>query len=112
MGTEALALCDCGLRASSLIGGGFSNFHETCLFPAFCRGCHQVVEVNLLQPPLSCPECGGREVTPYTDPSLAKGDGKDEMITWGEHNLTSGHYQCPACGEFTLRFIPSGLLWD
>jgi hypothetical protein len=112
MGSQSFAFCNCGLRATTLIGGGFSDFQENCRFPALCRGCNQVVEVNLLKPPLSCPECTSREVIPYTDPTLAKGDGDGEVITWGDHNLTNGHYQCPACGQFTLRFRPGGLHWD
>jgi len=112
MGSQALAHCDCGLTATSLIGGGRSDFQENCWFPAACRGCNQVVEVNLLKPPLRCPDCNSLEVTSYTDPSLAKDDGERDLITWGQHHLTNGHYQCPACGQFTLRFGRGGLLWD
>ena len=112
MGSQAFAYCACGMSATSLIGGGRRDFHENCLFPALCRDCDQVVAVNLLQTPLRCPNCESLEVTPYTDPSLAKGDGENHVITWGEHHLTDGHYQCPACGQFTLRFRLGGLHWD
>ena len=112
MGSQAIAYCDCGLHATILIGGGRRDFNEVCLFPALCYGCNHVVQVNLIGPPLSCPKCESLKVKPYTDSSLAKGDGENDVITWGEHHLTDGHYQCPACGQSTLRFRPGGLHWD
>ena len=109
MGSEVMAYCACGTRATSLIGSGKIDFRENNFFPAHCKRCSLVVQANLKEKPVSCPDCDGHEVTPYTEPDLAKGDGDRNVATWGENILTNGHYHCPACGDYTLRFYPTGL---
>lgn len=112
MGMAVDATCGCGLEAEIMIGAGFSDFPNVCLFPALCRHCERLVEANLAREPVLCPECGATPVIPYTDPELAKGDGRTTVASWGEQALSDGHYHCPACKRMTLRFAPTGLLWD
>jgi hypothetical protein len=38
-----------------------------------------------------------------TDRGQWQGDGKNNE-RWGELTLTDGHYLCPKCGAFELRF--------
>ena len=70
------------------------------------------MEANVLDSPLHCPSCQQAEVIPYTDPKLSLGDSTQELISWNGHTLNSGHYLCPRCGDMTLEFLPSGLMWD
>jgi len=112
MGTEVIAHCECGLDATIMIGAGFADFPHVCLFPAFCEKCRQVVQANLAKDPARCPECRSTDIFPYDEPALSKGDGTQTITRWGDHILTDAHYQCPACGNMTLRFAESGLLWD
>jgi hypothetical protein len=47
-----------------------------------------------------------------TDRSLWQGDG-DARHKWDElPPLTDGHYRCPKCGKFELRFKDGGIVWD
>ena len=112
MGTAVYATCECGLETEITIGAGFSDFPHVCLFPALCRQCERVIEANLAREPVRCPECGTTQVTPYTDPALAKGDGHSTVAAWGDVELSDGHYHCPACKQMTLHFAPTGLCWD
>jgi hypothetical protein len=112
MGTEVDASCGCGLEATIMIGAGFSDFPDVCLFPALCNRCERAVETNLAHKPTLCPECGDTRVIPYSDIALAKKDGRSTIAAWGELNLTDGHHQCPACKQMTLRFLPTGLHWE
>jgi DNA-directed RNA polymerase subunit RPC12/RpoP len=112
MGTEVMAHCECGLDTTIMIGAGFADFPYVCLFPASCGNCKQVVQANLAEDPVRCPECCSTELSSYDKPALSKGDSTQTITRWGDHILTDGHYQCPACGDMTLRFTESGLLWD
>ena len=51
MGSSVRASCSCGYATEAMIGGGMMNFHNTCLFPALCGECDQLVAVNLLAQP-------------------------------------------------------------
>jgi predicted RNA-binding Zn-ribbon protein involved in translation (DUF1610 family) len=88
------------------------DFLNVCLFPAQCPRCERVVEVNLARKPVRCPDCGSKDVTPYGDSAPIGADGFDEVARWGELRLKDIAYDCPACKQMTLRFSPSGLLWD
>ena len=119
MGSEVVAQCECGLKATILIGGGMANFMNTCYFPCLCERCRMVVQVNLLAKRKQCPKCRMTKVTPYDEPRLVGRIGEDEIATWnmGEQLvrkliLTNGDYICPQCGKTTLHFADSGLCWD
>ena len=119
MGSQVLAKCGCGLEAEILIGGGMFNFKTTCLFPCLCESCHSVVEANLLENPVQCPNCNAVNLIPYDNPRLSLTRGENEVASWYMFNelgreliLTDGKYKCPACGQMTLSFSDSGLCFD
>jgi RNA polymerase subunit RPABC4/transcription elongation factor Spt4 len=112
MGSQVIASCDCGLQATILIGCGMLDFPNVCLFPAHCKHCKRVVEANLARKPVCCPDCGDADVTSYGDSAPIGADESDEVARWGELRLKDVPYLCPACERMTLRFSPSGLLWD
>ncbi len=58
MGSIVQAQCDCGFTACVFVGGSFLDYTTTCYFPCFCPSCGHLVQVNVLTPAPSCPECG------------------------------------------------------
>ena len=63
-----------------------------------------------------CEKCESENVTQITDRHEWQGDGK-VIVTWGKLTLTDGHYRCPQCGEFELRFGTNAgghgmVMWD
>jgi hypothetical protein len=75
--------------------------------------CSAVTTANFERPPLVCEACGSPDVTQVTDPQCWTGDG-DVIENWGALTLTNGHYRCPVCGTFELRFANGhgGVLFD
>ncbi len=119
MGSQVIARCSCGLEKSILIGGGRTSFMTTCLFPCLCEGCHRIVRVNLLDKPMSCPECHAPDPIPYDDPRLSESPGSHHVVKLNKKDqlgrelvLTNGKYRCPKCEKMSLVFRDSLLRWD
>ena len=118
MGSEVIARCGCGVEASILIGSGFDK-PRPCYFPCLCQRCHAVVEVDLLDGRMRCPQCKSAKVIPYDDLSLSDGFGGSAVAEWNnvqelgrDLKLTDGNYRCPRCSEMTLHFTDSDMCWD
>ena len=118
MGSTVEASCKCGYRATSDVGGGKSNYLTVDLMPALCEHCQTLVTVNKCAKPPLCPKCKSPQVLPYDDPALnAKPDASIPVSrrVWeamgSAFQLTCGTYLCPACKQYTLRFIET-CLWD
>ena len=97
-----------------------ANHTTYAAWPVSCKMCAAVTTANFKQSPLVCHPCKGRDVTPPTDLQWWKGDGK-VIKSWGMGRdaltLTDGHYRCPRCGEFELRFGTNAgghgmIMWD
>jgi Zn finger protein HypA/HybF involved in hydrogenase expression len=119
MGSAVTAACDCGLTANILVGGGMSTFTTECYFPCLCRGCRNIVQVNLLAPDRHCPACDTPNAIPYDSSSLSGTPGPHQVVEWNIADdlgrklaLNNGTYECPTCGEMSLRFSPGGMCWD
>lgn len=119
MGAEVNAVCECGYQSNSLVGGGMLNFQTTCYFPALCKVCKELVQVNLFAKRVRCPKCRRARVTLYDDPELSRDQGDSTVTSWNTEVrlgrvliLHNGSYLCPSCREFKLRFSDSGLCWD
>lgn len=116
MGTTTDAHCfACGYDTFLSLGGGMTD-PTYAAWPVSCRTCAAVTTADFEHIPLSCEECKGGDVTPPTDRQWWKGDGH-VFESWGELTLTSGHYRCPRCGEFELRFGTNvgghrEIMWD
>ncbi|MBT3271558.1 MAG: hypothetical protein HN368_00265 [Spirochaetales bacterium] len=118
MGSQVFAICQCGVEGAFSIGGGMSNFMKVCYFPCLCVNCCAIVEVNLLDKPLQCPECGN-SVVPYDSRKLMGSKGQNVVADWNVREqlgrnlkLTDGTYKCPQCGEMSLQFSVGGIHWD
>ena len=93
------AHCDnCGYRVQHLRLGGVSPG-----WPVSCNRCKAATTANIDNPPLTCIECQSTDVLPFNDATLWKGDG-EVTDRWGELYLTNGHYRCPKCEKYELRF--------
>ena len=102
-----------------LIGGGMANFEAFCAFPCLCEGCHNLVQANLLEKVLVCPQCHQAKLVPYDDPRLVESPGPHVVAQWNlreqlgrELVLTDGNYRCPKCNRMTLRFARNDICWD
>lgn len=111
MGSQVIAICQCGLRREILIGGGMLNFKYINFFPCLCENCNDVVQVNLKNQELTCPNCNKQNLSPYNAKHLIGEQGNSEVSKWGDNTLTNGTYKCPKCKEMTLHF-ERGILWD
>jgi hypothetical protein len=85
-----------------------ANHTTYAAWPVSCTVCAAITTANFKQSPLVCKGCESSDVTPLTEPQAWKGDG-NVIETWGwldpdPLTLTDGHYRCPKCGEFELRF--------
>ncbi len=111
MGTSTDAHCSaCGYDTFLMLGGGMSNHTTYAAWPVSCKTCAAVTTANFKESPLVCRSCKSQDVTSPTDLRWWKGDGnvieswlmglaRDDALT-----LTNGHYRCPKCDEFELRF--------
>jgi len=77
-----------------------------------------MVQVNLLEKVLECPECHSTNVTPYDDPRLSESPGESVVTSWNmqeqlgrELVLTDAKYKCPKCGRMSLAFRLT-MVWD
>jgi hypothetical protein len=64
MGSAVRATCECGYDQVFPIGGGMRNVQELCWFPCLGPGCNSIVQTNLEQKPLTCPDCKDQRITP------------------------------------------------
>jgi len=120
MGSQVIAQCKCGLDTEILIGGGMLNYTTTCYFPCLCTDCRSVVQVNLYDEPIQCPNCKSVHVIPYDDPELSDCKPDSRVIeSWGVEKelgrdlvLKDGNYRCAKCGEMSLHFESTLMNWD
>ena len=84
-----------------------------CLHPAFCGGCKQVVTINLKNEAAPCPNgCSGSPRPYFNSPELQRAPGAEQVSDWFGRVLNSGFYSCPGCGDYSLRFHPTGIYFD
>jgi ribosomal protein S27AE len=117
MGTSTDAHCyNCGYDAFLMLGSGMVNYATYAAWPVTCNQCKGVTTANFKKRPLACGKCKSVNVLPFDSEKLWRGDG-EVTERWGELELTDGHYRCPECGEYELRFGTNAggrgkILWD
>jgi len=93
----------CGYDTFMWLGGGMESFKVFAAWPVACKHCSAVTTANFKQSPLICQACESIGVVKMTDPHEWNGDGK-VIENWFDLTLTDGHYRCPKCDKFELRF--------
>ena len=98
-----------------------ANHTTYAAWPVSSKRCAAITTANFKQSPLVCQRCKTRDVISSTDLQWWKGDGIVAK-SWGwldpaPLTLTDGHYRCPRCGEFELRFDTNAgghgmIMWD
>lgn len=115
MGSSTDAHCfACGYETLLQLGGGMRTHRTFVSWPVSCKSCQAVTTANVRERPLLCRTCRSSDVLPMDDASVWQGDG-GATEAWGDLVLTDGHYRCPKCRAFALRFGATGykpILWD
>lgn len=105
MGSRTDAHCySCGYDVELSIGGGMFTYQEFTNWPVHCSDCNSISSTNIRLESLSCSNCGSANVMEVQNSELYAGDGKHTSVTCWERKLTDGHYKCPKCDKFTLRY--------
>ena len=113
MGSFLQPSCSCGFRPTGVsAGGSMSDFQDTCMAPALCKSCNELLELNILNKSSCCPKCRG-PITYYNDSSLqekleSQKPEDDHIFSWHmgteEFILPRTRYYCPKCGKMNLEF--------
>lgn len=126
--------CKCGYQAEAWVAASRAAHGKHFRWPFLCRGCRQVVSVDVYADSGHCPECQSPEITRYglsiPDPPTGKAvrildamtavrrrykkqianlyDSRVEMAYAARTNTTYGlprqGYDCPRCGGNVLTF--------
>ena len=107
MGMTSDAHCfHCGYDTVLGLGGSMRTFETHASWPVSCQACAEVTTANYLETPLFCEKCWSTDVVRVSDPRFWKGDGnsRDGLAEERKAMMTDGHYRCPKCRKFELRF--------
>lgn len=134
MGRIIQAECDCGFSVDCKLGGTRLDRHDR-RFPHYCDRCG-LVDANVANHPVRCPQCGtrhiiqygGRDLAPLSFATLAWILKKliveifalrtvsrpcgTEAHRQFDRVLTARKHLCPACKRMTLVFGGIVLLFD
>ena len=112
MGSQVIAICKCGVNYTISVGGGKLNYKEINYFPSLCPHCYDIVQTNLRDKKLTCPNCNKQNTIPFNEPRVIGRVGKEIVERSYKDLLTNGTYYCPKCESMTLRFKRGDLHWD
>ena len=120
MGSSVEAKCECGYRASVLVGVGMLGPRPD-YSPGMCRQCGKVVAVDVSAEEWRCERCGGpvevygASATAWRPHVLRGSENDPERIVFlaADEVLRKGvKYPCPRCGQVALTFRDGMMLWD
>ena len=131
--------CICGYKAQAWVAASRAGHGKHFRWPFLCRGCRQVVSVDVYADPEHCPECQSSQITRYglliPEPPPGKFarildamnaarrrykkqmadlyNSRVDMSYAFRHGATYGlprqAYECPRCAETTLNFALDAL---
>ena len=116
MGMIIQAKCICGYQTEKMfVGRGMATSKTQSTFPVYCPTCQQMLQGNLLDEGIKCPNCHGI-VIPYDDTTISNPSSGYAVIKWNivddnEVMLTSDNNLCPKCQNFNMGFFECGH-WD
>jgi hypothetical protein len=103
MGSVYQANCPCGFQQSVTVGGSKSNFETDARFPFYCRKCG-LVDVNICETRLRCPQCHSRAIKVYGKPPISPPQSSDRELSWEGYSAGRAGHLCPACKRHHLYF--------
>ncbi len=104
VGTSIDAHCfSCDYETFWVLGAGRADFQTRLDWPVSCSNCRAITTADYKQAPLACKQCNSTEVVKVNDAANTFGDG-ERVERWENQILTNGHYRCPKCDRFELRF--------
>ncbi|WP_417861354.1 hypothetical protein [Winogradskyella sediminis] len=112
MGSQVIAVCECGVNTKIAIGTGRLCHKKINYFPGFCKSCKKVVRINLKDELPICGTCEKNIAIPYNNSHLIGSIGKEVIDGSCENILTNGTYYCPKCDNMSLRFLRGHFYWD
>lgn len=103
----------CGYDTALMVGSLMSSHQVYSAGPVICEGCKAITTANFEAAELTCETCKSSNVSPVRDSANWLGDDDRNSFKWAELPLPlrelidldfPGHYKCPKCGTFELRF--------
>lgn len=103
MGAVYLANCPCGYQQNITVGGDMETYRQKSFFPFFCKKCG-LVEVDICQKRLRCPQCSSSRVHAYGSAKISPHDVGDRELSWQQYSAGSSSHLCPSCKQHHLSF--------
>jgi len=120
MGGIYRAECKCGYRSGELFLQFGIVYADRFFVPALCRECREIVVVNYIENPGTCPTCS-KKIVLFDELSAGEDDhpvkqGEALLSYYNDKDLRDfimwdTYYLCPKCGECRLVFEWVGY-WD
>jgi hypothetical protein len=63
-----------------------------------------MVEVNISDPTLICPQCQSIQINPYGRPPISPNVGNSYFMQWGKYRAGKGDHLCPECKQNSMAF--------
>lgn len=106
----------CGYDTLLMIGSLLSSHDVYLAGPVCCGSCKAITTANYKGTELTCEVCKSSNVSPMRDSANWLGDDEHDVGVWvglllrtpgprdNDHLDLPGHFKCPKCCEFELRF--------
>ena len=103
MGSIHQASCPCGFQQSVTVGGSMSSYKTEARFPFYCQTCG-LVNVNICERKLSCPECHSHAIKAYGSQAISPQQTSDREVSWASYSAGRAGHLCPKCNHSHLSF--------
>jgi hypothetical protein len=104
--------CECGFEKTIQVGGTRFSFKDFSTFPHYCKSCG-LVEANVANDPVCCPDCQSTDITAYGTETLANySQSGTSTIQHFLYKAQNKGNLCPQCNEFTLLIDAANILFD
>jgi Zn finger protein HypA/HybF involved in hydrogenase expression len=90
----------CGYDTALRVGGTMASFKVYSAIPVSCRNCAEITTANIRKLPLLCAKCHATGVVEMNKHKLQNECNDPDS----DIDSLEGHYLCPKCGAYQLRF--------
>ena len=103
MGAVYTAKCPCGYQKNVTVAGNMTDYQQESFFPFLCKRCG-LIEVNICQKRLRCPQCSSSRIHAYGSARVSPHDIGDREVAWQQYLAGSSKHRCPSCQNHHLAF--------